>query len=521
MKKRFLLILCILFIFANSSEGGNVTYLNDTTYLAYTFYTSNKTAIAYDPINQRYLFAWRWCGYTYHLGYCNIFASFVDKDGYLIGGPKVIMEGEVGMPYLVYDPIHAVYCLMNKNGEYPHDRPVNGVIMDLDGNVKNHIGDDNWRVYASDDKNNLVFNSLTGRFLFKVWSWTGASTYFVFDIDGTLHAAKQFWLEGGSSGDFWQNYVSSNANEVFGSYYSLYLVTPAGQDFFMNDDLNIISNVKLSLNERVVGYDESLSQYILLGADYLINLNSDGSYAGEKRIIQGLVSSDGVKLKVHPLAFDYQRKRFLAYLNCELCTHPSEFYKTYIALINFDGSLYSDISEFPSPSGVKDIQAAFDTVNNRYLLTWSDSLSTASRLVSGDTYIGIPYVPPIITEPIPELAVAKSGTGTGAVVSSPAGINCGADCSEAYAVGTVVTITATPDSGSVFIGWSGACSGIGTCTITMDANKSVTAVFDQTLPSTPSQSQGQGSGTNNQGTSNATGLQNAPGVQTAPGLQKK
>ncbi|MBI5894280.1 MAG: SBBP repeat-containing protein [Deltaproteobacteria bacterium] len=42
-----------------------------------------------------------------------------------------------------------------------------------------------------------------------------------------------------------------------------------------------------------------------------------------------------------------------------------------------------------------------------------------------------------------------------------------------------------------------------------------------TLPSTPSQSQGQGSGTNNQGTSNAPGLQNAPGVQTAPGLKKK
>ncbi|MBI5893458.1 MAG: hypothetical protein HZB79_07395 [Deltaproteobacteria bacterium] len=132
------------------------------------------------------------------------------------------------------------------------------------------------------------------------------------------------------------------------------------------------------------------------------------------------------------------------------------------------------------------------------------------------------YVPPIITEPIPELAVVKSGAGTGVVVSSPVGINCGADCSEAYAVGTVVTITAAPDSGSIFAGWSGACSGTGTCTITMDANKSVTAAFDiQTLPSTPLQSQGQGSGTNNQGTSNASGLQNAPGVQTAPGLQKK
>jgi len=49
-----------------------------------------------------------------------------------------------------------------------------------------------------------------------------------------------------------------------------------------------------------------------------------------------------------------------------------------------------------------------------------------------------------------------------------------------FVSGTVVALSATPDSGSTFEGWSGACSGTGTCVITMDANKSVTATFTAT-----------------------------------------
>jgi len=76
------------------------------------------------------------------------------------------------------------------------------------------------------------------------------------------------------------------------------------------------------------------------------------------------------------------------------------------------------------------------------------------------------------------LTVTKAGTGSGTVTSSPAGINCGTDCSESYNSGTVVTLTATPASGSMFAGWSGACSGSGGCSVTMDSDKSVTAAFN-------------------------------------------
>ncbi len=79
------------------------------------------------------------------------------------------------------------------------------------------------------------------------------------------------------------------------------------------------------------------------------------------------------------------------------------------------------------------------------------------------------------------LSVSKTGTApaNGAVTSSPGGISCGATCSAAFAGGGSVTLSATISSGGVFAGWGGACAGTApTCTLTMDANKSVTATIN-------------------------------------------
>jgi hypothetical protein len=99
--------------------------------------------------------------------------------------------------------------------------------------------------------------------------------------------------------------------------------------------------------------------------------------------------------------------------------------------------------------------------------------------------------------------VAKAGSGSGTVTSSPAGINCGATCSHAFDGGTSVTLTATPAAGSTFSGWSGACSGTGTCNLTMNQVKTVTATFTL-IPETLSVTKaGSGSGTV---TSNVSGI---------------
>jgi hypothetical protein len=66
------------------------------------------------------------------------------------------------------------------------------------------------------------------------------------------------------------------------------------------------------------------------------------------------------------------------------------------------------------------------------------------------------------------------------VTSVPAGIGCGtgAGCQHDFDYNTVVTLTATASTGSTFTGWSGgSCTDTGTCVVTMDAAKSVTASF--------------------------------------------
>jgi hypothetical protein len=83
----------------------------------------------------------------------------------------------------------------------------------------------------------------------------------------------------------------------------------------------------------------------------------------------------------------------------------------------------------------------------------------------------------IQTQPVqPTLTINKTGTGTGTVTAP--GINCGSDCTEQYNQGTVVTLTATPATGSTFAGWSGACTGTGTCSISINTNITVTATFN-------------------------------------------
>jgi hypothetical protein len=76
------------------------------------------------------------------------------------------------------------------------------------------------------------------------------------------------------------------------------------------------------------------------------------------------------------------------------------------------------------------------------------------------------------------LTVGKTGTGSGTVASAPAGINCGLDCAESFAAGTVVTLTAVPATGSSFSGWSGGgCTGTSPCVVTGNTAMTVTAGF--------------------------------------------
>jgi hypothetical protein len=64
------------------------------------------------------------------------------------------------------------------------------------------------------------------------------------------------------------------------------------------------------------------------------------------------------------------------------------------------------------------------------------------------------------------------------VATNGTAINCPGDCSETYASGTPVNLTATATAGYKFVNWTGCDSPSGaTCSVTMTSTKTVTANF--------------------------------------------
>ena len=80
-----------------------------------------------------------------------------------------------------------------------------------------------------------------------------------------------------------------------------------------------------------------------------------------------------------------------------------------------------------------------------------------------------------------QLNVTLSGSGT--VISNPAGINCPITCSASFNDGTSVTLTATPASGYIFSAFGGGCSGM-SCQLTASGGQTedVSAAFAQLPP---------------------------------------
>ena len=91
-----------------------------------------------------------------------------------------------------------------------------------------------------------------------------------------------------------------------------------------------------------------------------------------------------------------------------------------------------------------------------------------------------------IVDADPKLTVASPSNGrvTGTVGSGDAQrtvIDCGSgsrtDCSASLPGGTLVTLSAAADTGHLFDGWTGACSGTADCALTLNADSAVGARF--------------------------------------------
>lgn len=70
-----------------------------------------------------------------------------------------------------------------------------------------------------------------------------------------------------------------------------------------------------------------------------------------------------------------------------------------------------------------------------------------------------------------------SVAGDGDVQSMPSELDCSADCTADFPAGTQVTLIATPAGDARFSGWNGACSGDGSCVVTIDRELELGANF--------------------------------------------
>ncbi len=107
------------------------------------------------------------------------------------------------------------------------------------------------------------------------------------------------------------------------------------------------------------------------------------------------------------------------------------------------------------------------------MIAWIDG--SGQKVLEPDLSLPI-CVPSIEPE---TLSVALTGPGGGRVVSDPEGIDCPGECSGVFASLSEITLTATPDDDASFAGWSGACSGLGTCKIVLAQHTEVEARFER------------------------------------------
>jgi hypothetical protein len=148
----------------------------------------------------------------------------------------------------------------------------------------------------------------------------------------------------------------------------------------------------------------------------------------------------------------------------------------YVADNNYSGGAFATGYSYRLAPGQPPAETSAQSLGiamTGYLLAGTEPSGPAGGGAGGEKPVGT-------TATTYPLTVKLAGAGKGQVTASP--VDCPGTCSASYAAGTAIALTETPSGGSVFAGWSGACSGAGACVLTMSGAEAVTATFSPFPP---------------------------------------
>ena len=200
------------------------------------------------------------------------------------------------------------------------------------------------------------------------------------------------------------------------------------------------------------------------GTDQILEYTTDGTLVNQTDL--ATTSTDGI-------AWDPKRQVFWVYASGD--DSLTSYGRDLVVLQTFTGTITAGYGTGEGVAVINDTVYVMDAANDQAIAF--DMAAAAS------TYT---------------LTAATQGGGS---ISPTSGVYYD------YRLGDQVTLTATPDNGWTFSGWAGDATGTtNPLTVTMDANKTVTAVFTEILPSISLTVSQTGSGT----TTPATGTYNYP-----------
>jgi uncharacterized repeat protein (TIGR02543 family) len=178
-------------------------------------------------------------------------------------------------------------------------------------------------------------------------------------------------------------------------------------------------------------------------------------------------------------------RMLIRFLSAGSLDHVPVLHGSHMEILAEDGNLYpfskQQYSLLLAPG--KTFDAIMTPANAGYIRVYDRKLNLTNAAASPGgmlTYLKISAaIQRFLTITNPIIGGKVQATGL------PGGIDCGLDCTELYNTGTVLALTAKPDVGYAFTGWSGDLAGLtNPIPLAMNSNKTVTATFAPAAPLT-------------------------------------